>query len=80
MADSENQARIEGNLKRFIAFRLLYSARFYYPVFTVLFLSPACQMVTLPSAVQAFEAVDPARPDLLPLKSPESESPVAPIS
>ena len=38
MADSENQARLEGNLKRFIAFRLLYSARFYYPVFTVLFL------------------------------------------
>lgn len=29
---------LEGNLRRFILFRLLYSARFYYPVFTVLFL------------------------------------------
>jgi hypothetical protein len=38
MADSQDQARLEGNLTRFIAFRLLYSARFYYPVFTVLFL------------------------------------------
>ncbi|MEQ8315406.1 MAG: MFS transporter [Gammaproteobacteria bacterium] len=31
-------AQLEGNLRRFILFRLLYSARFYYPVFTVLFL------------------------------------------
>lgn len=31
-------AQLEGNLKRFIMFRLLYTARFYYPVFTVLFL------------------------------------------
>ncbi|MDO7640017.1 MAG: hypothetical protein MUQ61_05050, partial [OM182 bacterium] len=38
MTNSHDQARLEGNLKRFIAFRLLYSARFYYPVFTVLFL------------------------------------------
>ena len=38
MEDSQDQARLEGNLTRFIAFRLLYSARFYYPVFTVLFL------------------------------------------
>lgn len=30
--------QLEGNLTRFIVFRLLYSARFYYPVFTVLFL------------------------------------------
>ncbi|MFT7133592.1 MAG: MFS family permease [Cyclobacteriaceae bacterium] len=29
---------LEGNLRRFVLFRLLYSARFYYPVFTVLFL------------------------------------------
>lgn len=30
--------QLEGNLRRFILFRLFYSARFYYPVFTVLFL------------------------------------------
>lgn len=30
--------QLESNLTRFIVFRLLYSARFYYPVFTVLFL------------------------------------------
>ena len=30
--------QLENNLTRFILFRLLYSARFYYPVFTVLFL------------------------------------------
>lgn len=27
-----------GNIRRFIAFRLLFNARFYYPVFTILFL------------------------------------------
>lgn len=32
------RARLEGNLRRFILFRLFYSARFYYPVLTVLFL------------------------------------------
>ncbi len=32
------QKKLEGNLKRFIIFRLFYTARFYYPVFTVLFL------------------------------------------
>lgn len=31
-------AQLEGNLRRFVIFRLFYSARFYYPVFTVLFL------------------------------------------
>lgn len=31
-------AQLESNLRRFIVFRLLYTARFYYPVFTVLFL------------------------------------------
>lgn len=31
-------AQLQGNLRRFIWFRLFYSARFYYPVFTVLFL------------------------------------------
>lgn len=30
--------RLEGNLRRFIIFRLFYSARFYYPVLTILFL------------------------------------------
>lgn len=30
--------QLEGNLRRFTIFRLFYSARFYYPVFTVLFL------------------------------------------
>ncbi|MFM1896447.1 MAG: hypothetical protein RLZZ385_1521 [Pseudomonadota bacterium] len=29
---------LEGNLRRFVGFRLFYSARFYYPVFTILFL------------------------------------------
>lgn len=29
---------LEGNVRRFVLFRLFYSARFYYPVFTVLFL------------------------------------------
>ncbi|KRP39165.1 MFS transporter [Gammaproteobacteria bacterium] len=38
MTNLHEQTRLEGNLRRFIAFRLLYSARFYYPVFTVLFL------------------------------------------
>lgn len=36
--DNEEQKRLEGNLRRFIIFRLFYSARFYYPVLTVLFL------------------------------------------
>lgn len=30
--------KLEGNLRRFIIFRLFYSARFYYPVLTILFL------------------------------------------
>lgn len=38
MPASEHTARLEGNLKRFIVFRLFYTARFYYPIFTVLFL------------------------------------------
>ncbi|PCI77599.1 MAG: MFS transporter [SAR86 cluster bacterium] len=33
-----SKTQLEGNLRRFIIFRLFYSARFYYPVFTVLFL------------------------------------------
>ncbi len=36
--DAQRVRALEGNLRRFILFRLLYSARFYYPVFTVLFL------------------------------------------
>lgn len=30
--------RLQGNIRRFVLFRLLFSARFYYPVFTILFL------------------------------------------
>ncbi len=37
-ADADHRHRLEGNLRRFIVFRLFYSARFYYPVFAVLFL------------------------------------------
>ena len=36
--DSDSTARLEGNVRRFTVFRLFYTARFYYPVFTVLFL------------------------------------------
>lgn len=36
--DESAQKHLEGNLRRFIIFRLFYSARFYYPVLTVLFL------------------------------------------
>ena len=38
MPSPEHAARLEGNLRRFIVFRLFYTARFYYPIFTVLFL------------------------------------------
>ena len=33
-----NQRQLERNLRNFTIFRLLFSARFYYPVFTILFL------------------------------------------
>ena len=36
--DSDSIARLEGNVRRFTVFRVFYTARFYYPVFTVLFL------------------------------------------
>lgn len=36
--DAQLQKRLEGNLRRFTLFRLLYTARFYYPIFTILFL------------------------------------------
>lgn len=36
--DKDLQFKLQGNLRRFILFRLLYTARFYYPVFTILFL------------------------------------------
>ncbi len=36
--DPARQKRLEGNLRRFTLFRLLYTARFYYPIFTILFL------------------------------------------
>ncbi len=35
---AEARRGLEGNVRRFVLFRLFYSARFYYPVFTVLFL------------------------------------------
>jgi len=35
---SKRIRQLEGNIKRFIIFRLFYTARFYYPVFTILFL------------------------------------------
>ncbi len=38
LSDGPTPAQLENNVTRFIVFRLLYSARFYYPVFTVLFL------------------------------------------
>ncbi len=37
ISDRDRHA-LEGNLRRFIIFRLFYSARFYYPVLTILFL------------------------------------------
>jgi len=37
-ASNLSPAQLQGNLRRFIIFRLFYTARFYYPVFTVLFL------------------------------------------
>ncbi|MGA1205303.1 MAG: MFS transporter [Opitutales bacterium] len=33
-----NRADLEANLNRFILFRIFFNARFYYPVFTILFL------------------------------------------
>ncbi|MCG8414952.1 MAG: MFS transporter [Pseudomonadales bacterium] len=38
VSDAQEQKRLEGNLRRFTLFRLLYTARFYYPIFTILFL------------------------------------------
>ncbi|MDQ8179301.1 MFS transporter [Pelagicoccus sp. SDUM812005] len=39
MSDQPNLDPLSlGNVKRFIAFRILFNARFYYPVFTILFL------------------------------------------
>lgn len=38
MSTDRKQQLLEGNVRRFLVFRLFYSARFYYPVFTVLFL------------------------------------------
>lgn len=36
--DPSLEARLKGNLTRFVYFRLFYNARFYYPIFTILFL------------------------------------------
>jgi MFS family permease len=33
-----SRAALEGNIRRFIAFRVFFNARFYYPVFTILYL------------------------------------------
>ncbi|MCC5807540.1 MAG: hypothetical protein JJU00_14550 [Opitutales bacterium] len=38
MEDERQRALGDGNLKRFVAFRLFFNARYYYPVFTLLFL------------------------------------------
>jgi MFS family permease len=38
LAGSPSSAILEGNLRRFIWFRLFFNARFYYPVFTILYL------------------------------------------
>ncbi len=35
---SENEALKQPNIRRFIAFRIFFNARFYYPIFTILFL------------------------------------------
>jgi len=38
LKENDAQAKSIPNVRRFIAFRVLFNARFYYPVFTVLFL------------------------------------------
>ncbi len=38
MEEERRRALSDGNLKRFVAFRLFFNARYYYPVFTLLFL------------------------------------------
>jgi MFS family permease len=38
LLSEQHRLALEGNLRRFVLFRLFYSARFYYPVFTILFL------------------------------------------
>ncbi len=38
MSQDAIQKKLEGNVRRFTLFRLLYTSRFYYPVFTILFL------------------------------------------
>ena len=37
-AETASIKQLEGNVRRFIIFRLFYTARFYYPIFTILFL------------------------------------------
>lgn len=36
--ETASKEQLEGNIRRFIIFRLFYTARFYYPIFTILFL------------------------------------------
>ena len=38
MKDSLTDRQVDGNLSRFICFRMFFNARFYYPVFALLFL------------------------------------------
>ena len=38
MGAAASQAALEGNVRRFILFRVFFNARFYYPVFTILYL------------------------------------------
>jgi len=38
LKERDAQAKSEPNVRRFIIFRVLFNARFYYPIFTVLFL------------------------------------------
>ena len=38
MKNSLTERQVNGNLSRFICFRMFFNARFYYPVFALLFL------------------------------------------
>jgi MFS family permease len=38
VATSSEKVHLESNLRRFVIFRVFFNARFYYPVFTILFL------------------------------------------
>jgi hypothetical protein len=38
VATSSEKVHLESNLRRFVIFRVFFNARFYYPVFTILFI------------------------------------------